>query len=157
MAIKAVQLIAAAITPQEQEAVDTWIEVADMDEAVMKQFLLKGPVLSSTRLWRAEFGSRIQKFRNMPVGELVDMSWKSTSMSMAALKEGVIEPNGGAYWLLELRIPSSGLKCGRALKHSDRDHPENVQQEFLIGPNVKFKVMTQANNRTVLVAQNSMH
>jgi hypothetical protein len=143
-------------TDAEREAVDEWIEAAYLDEPVMRKFLMKGLPSFGEKCYRAEFGSKAKKFKALPIGEDVDMSYKSASASMAALNNGVIEPNGGEHWLLELRIPS-GLRCGRDIKHSDPEHPENVQEEFLIGPGVKFKIMKQLADRTILVAQNSMH
>lgn len=137
----------------EQDNIDTWVEGAALDTKAIDAYVSKAkPEPKARTVYRADYEHGAKKFSGMKVGETVELPIHSTSESMEALHEGVIEPSGDSNaHVTEIRLPAGGT-YGRSVSHSDKSHPENVQKEYILKSGTKFKVLEQSVNKTVLEA-----
>lgn len=124
-----------------QDHVDDWI-AGHSDSPELEEWINHAPPLQRTKkVWRVLFGQRaIDKWDGYKKGDRITFDrLTSTSETWEGLQEGVIAPNGGEdeYIILEIHM-HAGKSFGRSIVHSNIDHPENIQDEFLIKKGVTF-------------------
>lgn len=137
------EAVAGDSSPEVQDAIDAWISAA-LESPELDEYLRAAPVLTRRLVtYRALFGPRaVYGWERHQVGDWIDFpSMQSTAMSWQALQQGVIEPNGGEdeYIILKF-ILTPGASYGRQLSHSNPEHPENAQDEFLLKPGLRFRL-----------------
>lgn len=126
-----------------QDAIDAWISAA-LESPELDEYLRAAPVLTRRLVtYRVLFGPRaVYGWERHQVGDWIDFpAMQSTAMSWQALQQGVIEPNGGEdeYIILKF-VLTPGASYGRQLSHSNPEHPENAQDEFLLKPGLRFRL-----------------
>lgn len=125
-----------------QDHVDTWVETGDGSAELDKWIEEAPPLQHNLIVYRVEHGNRgVKALKELHQGSTWELG-RSTSMSERGIIDGVLEPGGQGpdeACVFVIHLPA-GKSWGRKIKHSDHDHPENVQDEFMLRKGVKVRV-----------------
>jgi hypothetical protein len=125
-----------------QDHVDAWIE-ANIDSAEFFKWIDDAPTLTqSITVYRVEHGNRgVKALKELKIGDVWTLG-RSTSTSQKGILKGVLKPGNippEKACILEITLPS-GKSFGRKIAHSDKSHPENVQDEFILKAGVQVRI-----------------
>jgi hypothetical protein len=149
----------AGLLAKARPGLDEWIESGGIgtpeDTAAALAYLRAAPPLTENKIVYRLHQDPLPKEAAEGKPFKLRKEFTSTSDDLNSFKEGVL---GEAYaegeWpgqnILEIRLPA-GKSYGRKINHSDPDHPENLQSEFLIGPETKFKLVGKKPDGTTIL------
>ena len=125
-----------------QDHIDGWIEANIGSEEFFKWVDEAPPLTKSLEVYRVEHGNRgIKALKELEVGDVWTLG-RSTSMSQKGILKGVLEPGitkPEKTCIFEITLPS-GRSFGRKITHSDKHHPENIQDEFVLKAGVQVRI-----------------
>jgi hypothetical protein len=112
------------------EDLDKWVEDAP-------------PLTHDEIVYRVEHGNRgVKAIKELHVGSTWTLG-TSASESIRGIIKGVLEPGEKTpeeACIFEIHLPK-GKSWGRPVRHSDRHHPENIQEEFLLRKGIQVRVI----------------
>lgn len=128
-----------------QHFIDQWIE-AMIPSPELDKWIEDSPVLKEPKVvYRAEIAAKAKRaMQELKIGSVWQFA-PSTSNSVDGVIQGVIlpgnfdKPSENAV-IFEIRLPP-GHSWGRSISHSDSNHPENEQDEFMMRKGVKGRVI----------------
>jgi len=124
-----------------QKYIDQWIE-ANLPSKELEDYLQYAPPQKYKQVvYRVLFGKKaVEQWASYRRNEHITLRGPSAcSQSLEGMRDGVLEPAGhlGERCILQIHL-HQGRSYGRPLEHSDKEHGENEQDEFLIKKNASF-------------------
>jgi hypothetical protein len=124
-----------------QKDVDQWIEGSDSTPALIEWLDHAPSEKHSQTVFRVLFDQKaVDKWAKYKDGEHITFQGiSSCSHTSEAMQEGVLDPADDDLprCILEIKL-QAGKSYGRPVWHSDINHPENVQDEYLMKKGVSF-------------------